>query len=134
LSRRDSRVHVPGFVDDVRPYFQKSTVFVCPITDGGGTRLKILDALAMGMPVVSTTFAASGLDLVQNKHLLLADNPEAFMDAILRLFRNDALRQALSIGGRDIVASTYSWEVVGKKLRDAYTVARQSGSRFSSNL
>jgi glycosyltransferase involved in cell wall biosynthesis len=61
------------------PYFHEATVFVCPITDGGGTRLKILDALAMGMPVVSTTFAASGLALRDGKHLLIADTAEAFV-------------------------------------------------------
>jgi glycosyltransferase involved in cell wall biosynthesis len=125
LSQRDRHVHVPGFVDDVRPYFAKATVFVCPITDGGGTRLKILDALAMNMPVVSTTFAASGLVLVHNKHLLLADNPAAFVQAILQLLRDDTLRQILSSEGRKIVTSMYSWEVIGHSLRQAYALAHE---------
>lgn len=123
LSQRDPRVHVPGFVDDVRPYFQQATVFVCPITDGGGTRLKILDALAMGMPVVSTTFAASGLSLSQGKHLFLADTTEDFVDRVVHLLANEGLRKNLSSGGREIVTSTYSWEVIGKSLCEAYAVA-----------
>lgn len=123
LSQRDPRVHVPGFVDDVRSYFHKATVFVCPITDGGGTRLKILDALAMGMPVVSTTFAASGLSLSHGKHLLLADTSEDFMNAIVQLLTTEAMRRTLSIAGREIVTSTYSWEVIGASLSEAYVAA-----------
>ena len=128
LSQRDSRVRVPGFVDDVRPYFQKATVFVCPITDGGGTRLKILDALAMGMPVVSTTFAASGLALAHNKHVLLADTPESFVQAIVQLLGDDALRKTLSLAGREIITSMYSWEVIGDSLCEAYVLAHRQRS------
>ena len=123
LSQRDPRVHVPGFVDDVRQYFRKATVFVCPITDGGGTRLKILDALAMGMPIVSTTFAASGLGLCDEKHLLLADTPNDFACKTSRLLSDRAQRVYLARGGREIVVSAYSWEVIGKQLREAYLTA-----------
>ena len=115
LSQRDQRVHVPGFVDDVRPYFQNATVFVCPITDGGGTRLKILDALAMGMPIVSTTFAASGLGLCDQQHLLMADTSEAFTNKTVQLLSNRAQRVQLASVGREIVMSTYSWEVIGER-------------------
>ncbi len=123
LSRRHARVHVPGFVDDVRPYFQKATVFICPITDGGGTRLKILDALAMGMPVVSTTFAASGLSLSHGRHLLLADTSADFIERIVQLLSDMTLRQDLGSSGSGIVKSTYSWDVIGKSLCDAYAIA-----------
>ena len=124
LSQRDPHVQVPGFVDDVRPYFQKATVFVCPITDGGGTRLKILDALAMGMPVVSTTFAASGLSLSHGKHVLLADTSADFVSAIMQLLTSQSLREDLSVAGREFVSSTYSWEVIGKSLNEAYACAQ----------
>ncbi len=124
LSQRDPHVHVPGFVDDVRPYFQKATIFVCPITDGGGTRLKILDALAMGMPVVSTTFAASGLSLSHGKHVFLADTAADFVSAILQLLRSQGMRADLSSAGREFVSSTYSWEVIGKQLSEAYFCAQ----------
>lgn len=128
LSQQDPRVHVPGFVDDIRPYFKKATVFVCPITDGGGTRLKILDALAMGMPVVSTTFAASGLALVHNKHLLLADTSQSFIQAVLQLLGDDALRKTLSLAGREVITSMYSWEVIGHSLCQAYVFAHRQRS------
>ncbi len=123
LSRDDHRVHVPGFVDDVRPYFHKSTVFVCPITDGGGTRLKILDALSMGMPIVSTTFAASGLCLKHERHMLLADSPDDFVHRVLQLLSNSMLRKRLSLAGRQVVDSLYSWNVIGRNLCDTYALA-----------
>lgn len=120
LSQRDSRVHVPGFVDDVRPYFQKATVFVCPITDGGGTRLKILDALAMGMPIVSTSFAASGLALQNGQHLLLADTVAQFTESTLRLLSDKVLREGISRRGLEAVTQFYSWETIGRSLLHAY--------------
>jgi len=132
LSQRDPRVHVPGFVDDVRPYFQKATIFVCPITDGGGTRLKILDALAMGMPIVSTTFAASGLALRDGTHLLIADTPEAIVEQIIRLLGDQALRQRLAQGAVDVVRQTYSWDTIGHSLVAAYEEAFELKARFSS--
>lgn len=123
LSQRDKRVHVPGFVDDVRPYFHEATVFVCPIKDGGGTRLKILDALAMGMPVVSTTFAASGLALRDDEHLLIADTAEAFVEQIVRLLADKGLRQQLAQGAVDVVRQTYAWDTIGHSLVAAYEEA-----------
>lgn len=123
LSQRDPRVQVPGFVDDVRPYFEKATIFVCPITDGGGTRLKILDALAMGMPIVSTTFAASGLCLNHGRHVLLADSPDDFANRVLQLLSDTMLRESLSLAGRQVVDSLYSWDVIGRSLWDTYALA-----------
>ncbi len=131
LSQRDPRVHVPGFVDDVRPYFKQATVFVCPITDGGGTRLKILDALAMGMPVVSTTFAASGLSLTNRDHLLLADSPNEFIDHILQLLTNRSLREVLSSHGHELVKSKFSWPIIAQSLLGAYEDARSRANSLN---
>lgn len=124
MEKRDSRIQVTGYVDDVRPYFQQATVCVCPILSGGGTRLKILDSLAMGVPVVSTSFAASGLSLEDNRHLLLADRPESFADRTLRLLADRSLRERLAAAGAEQVDQLYSWSVVGRSLLDAYEFAR----------
>ena len=123
LSQRDQRVHVPGFVDDVRVYFQRATVFICPITDGGGTRLKILDALAMGMPIVSTTFGASGLMLRDGEHLLLADRPETFVKEIIKVLSDGELRRRLSQNAREVAKRIYSWDTIGRSLIAAYEQA-----------
>lgn len=124
----DSSVRVTGFVEDVRPYFRKATLFICPVVSGGGTRLKILDSLAMGVPVVATSFAASGLSVEHGKHLLLADTDEKFADAIQYLLREPSLRMELAISGAKRVDEMYSWTVIGQALLDTYDLAiRTSG-------
>ena len=129
LSATDHRIHVPGFVDDVRPYFRNATAFVCPIRDGGGTRLKILDSLAMGVPVIATPFAASGLKLEHHKHILLADTPDDFVHSVEQLLSDNALRANLSDAGVEIVNRLYSWNVIGRSLIDAYDLAKQASER-----
>jgi glycosyltransferase involved in cell wall biosynthesis len=123
VARTDHRIQVTGFVDDVRPYFQKAAVCICPIVSGGGTRLKILDSLAMGVPVVATPFAASGLSLEHGKHLLLADTEQMFAEHIRRLLTIPSLRSELASAGSKRVDQLYSWTVVGQTLMDAYDFA-----------
>jgi len=123
LGKVDPRIHVTGFVDDVRPYFQKTVVCICPIVSGGGTRLKILDSLAMGVPVVATPFAASGLSLEHGKHLLLADTEQKFAEHIRRLLTIPSLRSELASAGSKRVDQLYSWTLVGQTLMDAYDFA-----------
>jgi glycosyltransferase involved in cell wall biosynthesis len=116
----DVRVHVMGFVDDVRPYFQNATVCVCPIREGGGTRLKILDSLAMGVPVVGTSFACSGLGLKHESDLLVADDADEFVRHVERLLGSGELRRRIAVSGRQSVERKYSWDVIGKQLLAAY--------------
>jgi glycosyltransferase involved in cell wall biosynthesis len=119
----DHRVHVTGFVDDVRPYFEKATISVCPIREGGGTRLKILDSLAMGVPVVGTSFACSGLNLTHDRDVVMADTVEEFIRQIGRLLGSVESRARLAAAGRQLVEREYSWNVVGKNLLKAYEQA-----------
>lgn len=123
VARTDPRIQVTGFVDDVREYFQKAVVCICPILSGGGTRLKILDSLAMGVPVVSTSFAASGLALENGKHLLLGDSAAQFAERLLQLLRDKSLRTQLASAGAAHVDQLYSWTVVGRALLDTYELA-----------
>jgi len=126
VANTDCRIQVTGFVDDVRPYFQKAAVCICPILSGGGTRLKILDSLAMGVPVVATSFAVSGLSLEHDKHLLLADTEEQFAKYTLHLLSDLSLRSRLASVGAERVNQVYSWTVVGRILMDAYDIAYKS--------
>lgn len=105
---------------DIRPWVARATVFVCPIVDGGGTRLKILDALAMGKAVVSTTIGVEGLNVKPGEHLLVADGPQDFACKVLQLFDDQAFRGRLSANGRTMVEKTYSWDVIGGHLDQAY--------------
>ena len=130
----DSRIEVTGFVDDVRKYFREAAVYFCPIRSGGGTRLKILDALAMGVPLVGTTFACSGISVDHEKHVLLADTPEDFVNQTLRVLADPVLRANLAARGRELVCNEYSWSVVGKSLLLAYSEAASFAGRISNML
>jgi glycosyltransferase involved in cell wall biosynthesis len=113
-------VHVTGRVDDVRPYYSRSTVCVVPLRAGGGTRLKILEAMALGRPVVSTTIGCEGLDVVDGEHLLIADNPEQFAEKIIHLLKDKAFYQSIVLNARQLVVDKYDWDVIAEQLLDLY--------------
>ena len=114
---------VPGFVDDVRPWVQGAAIYVCPIRDGGGTRLKVVDALAMGMPLVATALAVEGLGLTEGRHYVRAEAPEEYVVQIRRLEGDPALRARLAEEGRRFVEAEYSWERIAWDLDAAYDEA-----------
>ncbi len=122
---RDPRVMVPGFVPDVRPYIGAASIYICPIRDGGGTRLKVLDALAMAKPLVATGLAVEGLGLEEEVHYLRAETPAEYVRQIRRLEADVALRERLARAGRALVERRYAWEVIGGKLETAYREAVQ---------
>lgn len=123
LAARDPRITVTGFVDDIRPYMDRAQVYLCPMRDGGGTRLKILDALSMGKPIVATTMALEGIDVEPEQEVLVGDTCDAFVAQIQRLMRDQALRQRLSANGRAFVERWFSWEVIGQELETAFREA-----------
>lgn len=106
---RQPGIQVTGSVDDVRPYYSSATVFVVPLRLGGGTRLKIIEAMAMGLPVVSTSVGAEGLDLRDGQDILLANDPISFADATVRLLTDPGLRQHLAQNARQ-AAQRYDWD------------------------
>jgi glycosyltransferase involved in cell wall biosynthesis len=109
-------VHVTGRVDDVRPFMQDAAVYVVPLRIGGGTRLKIFEAMAMGKAVVSTRVGAEGLPVVNERHLILADDPHEFASAVVRLLRDVNARRALESAARALVVAHYDWEGVARSL------------------
>ena len=117
LAARDSRVKVLGFVPDVRPYIEQADAYICPIRIGGGTRLKVLDALAMGCPLVATSLSVDGLGLHRGLHYLQADTPDAFSLALRRLDSERILHDELAEAARKEVESRFSWDVIGERLR-----------------
>jgi len=103
---------VTGTVDDVRPYIDEAAVYVVPLRAGGGTRLKIFEALAMAKAVVSTTVGAEGLGLTPDRDVCIADEPGEFAQAVIALLQEPARRHALGDAGRLLVNNRYSWEHV----------------------
>jgi sugar transferase (PEP-CTERM/EpsH1 system associated) len=112
----DESVILTGYLDDVRPTVARSWACVVPLRVGGGTRLKILEAMALGTPVVSTTKGAEGLEVIPGEDILIADGPIEFADAILRLLGDRALRAKLAVNGRRLVEERYSWKTSAQKL------------------
>jgi len=113
------RVRVTGRVDDVRPYIADAGVYIVPLRIGGGTRLKIFEAMAMAKAVVSTTVGAEGLPVEDGRHLLLADEPNTFARAVVRLLRDVSRRRALETAARDLVIGKYDWSSVAGDLERA---------------
>jgi polysaccharide biosynthesis protein PslH len=101
-----------GYLNDIRPTIARSMVNVVPLRIGGGTRLKILESLALGTPVVTTAKGAEGLDLVDGRDIIIANDPADFAAAVLRLLGDGKLRESISSAGRLAVASQYDWEVI----------------------
>ncbi len=109
LARRAPDVEVTGFVDDLAPHLARAAVVVAPLRMGGGTRLKILEAMAMARPVVSTPLGAEGIEARHGVELLLADEPAAFAAAVARLLADPAQGDRLGRAGRALVEERYSW-------------------------
>lgn len=116
----DRRVTVTGPVADVRPFIAAATVYVCPLRVGGGTRLKVLDALAMGKALVATRLSVEGLGLTSGRHYLEAETPLEFLSQVRRLEADPNLRRNLGAAGRELVERQYAWSVVGEELERAY--------------
>ena len=114
-------VTVTGRVPEIKPYFAEATVFVVPLRIGSGTRLKILEALAMGKAIVSTSVGAEGLDLRDGEEIFIADEPAAFTDAVTRLLTDAELRRRIGENGRARVEQDYDWRSIGEKLHLLYT-------------
>jgi glycosyltransferase involved in cell wall biosynthesis len=122
---RSDSVEVTGFVRDVRPYMWDASLFVVPLRMGGGTRFKIVEAMAAGVPVVSTRLGAEGIPASDGRELLLADDPEAFAGAAGRIFSDPVLAESLSRAGLAFVRRYFDWSVIGDKLDEALKMVAQ---------
>jgi polysaccharide biosynthesis protein PslH len=110
-----------GWVPDVRPYLSAAAAVVVPVRMGSGTRLKVLDGLAAGKPVVSTTLGCEGIDVRDGEHVLLGDEPRSFADHVLAVLQDESLSSGLGRRGRRLVEAKYSWSAVGAELVAFYS-------------
>lgn len=120
LAKQDGNIVVTGYVENVRDYIAQGTVCVVPLRIGGGSRLKILEAMAMGKAIVSTSIGCEGLEITDNKNILIADTPKEFARKVVLLLQNKQLCESLGAEGRKLVENIYSWESIYEKLNIIY--------------
>ena len=106
----DKNVTLAGYVDDIKGLIASSTVAIAPLWSGGGTRLKILEAMAIGTPVVATSKGAEGLDAQHGEHFFIADDPVAFSNYVIQLLRDEDLRKTVGTKASLLVEEKYNWE------------------------
>jgi glycosyltransferase involved in cell wall biosynthesis len=124
-------VTLTGFVEDVRPVVAAASVSLAPILTGGGTRLKILEAMALGTPVVSTGKGAEGLAVKDGVHLMLADDPAEFANAVVHLLNGPQASQALAADARRLVGERYNWQSVMPRFLDLLDAVIERGNLTS---
>jgi polysaccharide biosynthesis protein PslH len=120
-------IEVTGVVDDVRPYLADALALVVPLRSGGGTRLKILQAMSMACPVVSTTLGAEGLAVADSENILLADTPRHFIDSVVKLANSPELAARLAQAGRRLTVAEYDWQQCLRGLDDLYQSVLATG-------
>ncbi|MEW6304440.1 MAG: glycosyltransferase [Verrucomicrobiota bacterium] len=122
LGARDASIRVTGTVPDVRPHLAESELMIVPLRVGGGTRIKIYEAMAAGVPVVSTRIGAEGLAVTDGEDIALADEPAAFAGRVVELLKNHEMRRRMGERARDLVCRNFSWPSV-VKVFDGYCQA-----------
>ena len=119
-SLKSKNVILKGYVEDIREVLSSCSVMVVPLRYGGGTRIKILEAFAMGKPVVSTTLGCEGIEVHSGEEILIADTPESFAESVVQVLTYPDLREKLSRTGRKLVQEKYDWEKIIQKLEGIY--------------
>lgn len=118
--RQNPAITITGFVDDIRPYIAGATVYVAPLRVGGGTRLKLMEAMAMGKAIVATQVGAEGFPVTDGRELLLADEPDAFAARVLQLLADAPRRELLGQAGLEFARANYGWDSLVPRLEAVY--------------
>lgn len=121
-------LRLTGYVDDIRPYVARAACYIAPLRVGGGTRLKLLDAWAMGKAIVATSIGAEGLGARHSEDMLIADTSDAFADAVATVLRDEALRRRLGEAARQTAVARFSWTTIGATVRRLYDQVVAEGS------
>ena len=129
LVSAEKSIKLLGYVQNPVPFIQKATVFVVPIRSGGGTRLKVLEAMSTGKAVVTTKLGCEGIPGKDGVHFVIADEANEFSDAIMKLVRNPGLRNRIGKNARQFVVDRYDWKKITKKLNTAYYEIYSSSKR-----
>ena len=129
LAKHDPQFNVHGFVDDIRPLLNEAKCYVCPIKDGGGTKLKIVDALSMGMAIVADEIACEGINVSDKKNVLFASSPQQYITAIETIFNDAAIQHNLEHEARELAVKEYSYDIIGKQLAELFNQYSKTDNR-----
>jgi glycosyltransferase involved in cell wall biosynthesis len=125
LAMGDPSIILTGYVDDPLPYIQRAAVFVAPILSGGGTKLKVLEAMAVGKAIVSTSIGVEGIEGNDEEHFMVADGPAVFADRVVSLLRDPFLRERIGANARRRMIEQYDWEAICEATSKLYQTARK---------
>src|SRR5262249_51391481 len=128
LALASAQIEVTGFVPDLRPSLAEAAVIVVPLRFGGGTRLKIVEGMAMGKAIVSTTLGAEGIEAVPGRDLLIEDEPAAFAGAVTRLLTEPSLAMRIGQSARQLALDRYAWSGAARALEAFYRQLLEGGS------
>lgn len=123
LATVDPSIVLTGYVDDPLPYIQRAAVLVAPMLSGGGTKLKVLEAMAVGKAVVSTSIGVEGIEGKDQQHFMVADSPQAFSHRVVSLLNDRALRERLGASARKRVSEKYDWDAICEGISGIYQSA-----------
>jgi len=118
--QEDRHVRVTGGVPDVRPYLKNSDVFVAPSRVGGGIKGKILEAMSMGVPVVTNKLGSYGIEARHGKEIIITDTPGEFAAETVKLLKNARRRKGIAVNARGLVERKYDWRAIAKRLAEIY--------------
>ena len=118
--QENSHIKAYGFVDDMRPYVHQASVFIAPIRSGSGTKIKVLNAMALGKAVVTTSIGAEGIKVKPNEDIIIADTPQEFAQKTIYLLQHPEEVEIMGRKGRQVIEKHYSWESIGKKMHQLY--------------
>lgn len=124
IPKGDHEIHFTGYVEDIRPYLKDCSLNIVPLRIGGGTRLKILEAMALGIPTVSTSIGCEGIEAERDRDIIIADDPKEFAEGIKAVLRDPSLQQRLAENGRHVVEQKYSWPRIVSRLEEIYQEGR----------
>ncbi len=131
--RASENIIVTGYVDDVRPYIRRSCLYVVPLRMGGGTRLKVLEALSMGKPVVTTSIGCEGINVTDKENVLIADDPFDFAAQAVDVLKNPGSYNEMSFNGHSLIKSDYDWSVIVSSMEEAYKKIHTGKNGFNRN-
>ena len=128
FAKRSRNVFVLGFVNDLRTEITKRSLYICPLRIGTGVKVKLLEAMSVGMPIIATPISAEGLEVEKDKHLLIASSPKEFAEKVLLALSSPVLRKELGNHARMKIKERYTWEKIGQDLDRIYSEVAEDKS------